>query len=375
MGGLLVRRAVRRSLAQVRHVTAVPPGSAAPAVERVYAQVERDFGFLAPPVALHSPAPVPLAACWTMLRETLLAAGQADRAVKEAVAASVSVANACPYCVDVHSGALHGLVQGGDALSIAADRTDAVSDPVLRKAAEWARTSADRQAAQRWATPFPAAQLPELVGVAVTFHYLNRMVNIFLRDTPLPFAVPAAARAATRRVLGLMMRSTTGRPVRPGGSLELLPAARLPDDLGWASASPTISAGFAQAAAAIDAAGRAVVVPAVRDLVSSRLAGWDGRAAGLSRAWADRAVAGLPEAQRPAGRLALLTAIASYQVDPGLVAELRRHQPGDEALVALTSWASLAAARQVGGWLWAGLRGAARSAEPASGDERGARVD
>ncbi len=48
----LVRMAARRSLAQVRHVTVVDRDAASGLVAEVYAQAERDFGMVAPPVAL-----------------------------------------------------------------------------------------------------------------------------------------------------------------------------------------------------------------------------------------------------------------------------------------------------------------------------------
>ena len=77
----------------------------------MYRQVERDFGMLAPPVALHSPAPEALAAVWVILRESLVATGLAGRPGKEAVAATISLANSCPYCVDVHGATLMGLLK------------------------------------------------------------------------------------------------------------------------------------------------------------------------------------------------------------------------------------------------------------------------
>ena len=50
-------------------------------------------------------------------------------------------------------------------------------------------------------------------------------------------------------------------------------------------------------------------------------------------------------------RLALLTALASYQVDRSVIDKFRLDWPDDATLVELTSWASLAAARRVGGWI------------------------
>jgi AhpD family alkylhydroperoxidase len=351
MGRLLARVTRPTTQAQVRRVGPVAPAAATDLVARVYAQVVRDFGVLAPPVSLHAPAPDALAAAWLMLRETLLAAGPAGRAAKEAVAAGVSVGNACGYCVDVHGTALHGLVRTGDAEAIAEDRIGAVADPYLRRLARWARASGRRADAARYRPPFPAAHAPELVGTAVTLHYLNRMVTLFLTASPLPPRLPATARRAVTRVVGRALRPLLQRARVPGAALPLLPAAPLPADLSWATGAAHVAEAFARAAATIDRSCGGAVPAAVRELLAAELAGWDGTARGPSRAWVERPVAGLPVGDRAAGRLALLTAIAPYQVTDSTVDEFRRDHPGDRALVELTSWASFAAARRIGTWL------------------------
>ncbi|MEU0520134.1 carboxymuconolactone decarboxylase family protein [Streptosporangium sp. NPDC006007] len=337
MGGTLVRAALRRSLGQIRHVSPVRPDAARGPVAEVYARCEREFGMLAPPVALHSPAPALLAACWMMLRETLLAGGAAGRPAREAVAAGVSLGNACPYCAGVHGATLRGLIGGREAAGRLAPIT------------AWARTGGTREEAAGRGRPFPAGRTAEFVGVAVTFHYLNRMVNVFLDDTPLPPRVPAAARGGLMRALGWFMRPAAREGRAPGASLDLLPAAPLPADLSWAAGAPGVAGAFARTAQAVEAAGRHSVPEAVRDLVATRLAAWDGRPAGLGRAWAEDAVSGLPAADRPAGRLALLTALTSYQVGPSAVRAFRAAGSDDAALIELTSWAAFAAARRLGG--------------------------
>jgi alkylhydroperoxidase family enzyme len=349
--GLVIRTATRGAQQQIRRVAAVGRTAARGPVARVYAQVERDFGMLAPPVSLHAAAPGPLAASWLMLRETLLARGLVPRPVKEAVAVAVSLGNACPYCVQVHSGTLSALVRPADAVAVGSGRTGAVGAADLRAAAEWARACGTAAGAAGHPPPGPAGHLPELIGVAVTFQYLNRMAHLFLADSPLPAAVPAAARGVMLRVLGRLMRPAASRVHRPGDSLYLLPTAPLPADLGWAQGNPTIAEAFGRAAAAIDSAGARSVPDQVRGLIRADLARWDGRPAGASRAWVEAAVSALPAADQAAGRLALLTARAPYQVDDRVVQAFRAARPDDAALVELTSWASLAAARRAGGWM------------------------
>ncbi len=263
----LVRMAVRRSLRDTRHVPVVPRGRAEGPVAEIYRQVERDFGMLAPPVALHSVSPRTMAAAWMILRETLLATGDADRASKEAVAIGVSEANRCPYCLDVHGMALDA-VAGRDARGV---------DPLT----VWAHRGATRTGATvAPGEPGPAA---ELTGVAVAFHYYNRMVNVVLPDSPFPAHVPESAKPRARQVLGGVLRPSAERRQEPGASLGLLPAAAAAADLRWAQGSPVVAAAFARACAAIDAAGVRSVPDAVRALVRGRVAAWDGMAPGLSR--------------------------------------------------------------------------------------------
>jgi alkylhydroperoxidase family enzyme len=326
----LVRFAVRRSLRDTRHVQVVPRRRASGVVAEVYRQVERDFSMLAPPVALHSAAPETLAAAWMILRETLLAQGVADRASKEAVATGVSEANTCPYCVDVHGMTL-----------------DAIPDV----------DRSSRDALVTWAggsdvdsPPFDPKEAPELIGVAVAFHYYNRMVNVFLRDSPFPSHVPESAKPKARQVLGGVLRPSVNGP-EAGTSVGLLPAAPAPEDLCWALPNATVADAFSRAYATIEAAGERSVPASVRALVHTRLSTWDGAAPGISRSWLTEAVADLPAADQAAGRLALAVVHASYQVDDDLVAAFRATAPGDDTLIELTAWASMAAARRISTWL------------------------
>ncbi|MFD6565105.1 carboxymuconolactone decarboxylase family protein [Micromonospora profundi] len=344
----LITRVTRGATAlQLRYVAPVAPGQARGPVAKVYHQVERDFGMLAPPVALHAAAPPLLAAAWTMLREALLAPGPAGREAREIVAAGVSKANRCPYCVDVHGGTLAGLLSGPDAAAVLTGQLADLRDPRLRDLARWATYGGPQ--------PFPPEHGPELVGVAVVFHYLNRMVNVFLPDSPLP-PVPGPVAAVLRRGAARILGGLARAEVVAGESPGLLPTAPVPPDLSWTGDRPHLVAAFSRSAAVVDAAGERSVPEPVRRLLSAQLPRLDvpppalGDAApALSESrWLDECVAGLPEPDRPAGRLAMLVAFASYRVTAADVDRVREHGYDDRALVELAAWSSLTAARYLG---------------------------
>lgn len=341
----LVRVGLRNlSTAQIRHVRAVRYRAAEAETARVYREIERDFGILAPPVILHAPAPDVMAAVWLILRETLLVPGSAPRAQKEAVSTAVSLGNECPFCVTIHSSMVDNLV---------GFKNDVISDDGARAAADWATANQSPDTGAGRPVPFPAAQAPEMVGTAVILQYLNRMVNIFLGEAPLPPFAPPFMLGVVRPVLTWLIKSAEERGPEPGASADLLPAAELPADLAWSAGNAAIAEAYARGAAAIEAAGRRSAPQEVRALVLAELEGWDGRSRGMSRGWVEEAVAGLPEGQRAAGRLALLAAFASYQVDEAVVGEFRAAGSGDRdrALVDVAAWASLAAARRIGAWM------------------------
>ncbi|SRR6266496_1107457 len=89
----------------IKYVKPVQYRSATGLTADIYRQMQADF-LPVPLLTLHSPVPEVMAGVWSILRETLLA-GQVDRALKEAVAATVSKTNACPFCVDAHTAMLH----------------------------------------------------------------------------------------------------------------------------------------------------------------------------------------------------------------------------------------------------------------------------
>jgi hypothetical protein len=262
------------------------------------------------------------------------------------VAAAVSVSTICPYCVDMHSAGMYADADADDAEAIVADRAEDVADPRIRRLATWAR-----HAHVPGAVPdpgFPPPERAELVGVVVSFHYLTRMVNVFLASFLVPPRLTPAARRRVKHGIGRLLGRTLREAHQPARSVPLLPDAELPADAGWAVGDEAVAQATARAYAALEAAGERSLSPEVRAVVRRRLARWRGEETGLSRQWCEDLVDHLAEPDRAAGRLALLTAFASYQVDEEVVAEFRRHHPADRQLVEAVAWASLVAARQVG---------------------------
>lgn len=332
---------------QVRHVAVVNPSTADGLTAQVYQQVADEMRIVVPPALLHSASPDVLAAYWAITREPLFPAGEVTRTVKEAVAAAVSVANVCPYCADMHTVGLYDLTGERDAEAIALDRLDEIGDPALRDFVAWAR-EAHRPDGPPLPAGVTAAQRAELVGVVVGFHYLSRMVNVFLSNFLLPPGLGPRPRRRLKQGLSRVLRPVVRGDFAPGRANRLLDPAPPRADTAWAAGSPLITDTATRTFRIFEAAGARSLDPAVRRLVLGVLDDWNGADTGLSTGWSTDLVAGLPTPQRAAGRLVLLTALASYQVDAEVVQEFRRHFPHDATLIDAGAWASFATARRIG---------------------------
>jgi len=333
----------------IKYIQATSAAGANELLSQVYPQIKRDFGALVEPFTLHSPAPQVLAGVWIATRETELV-GNARREIKEAVAASVSQLNQCPYCEDAHTMMLHASAAHDIAAAISSSRSEQIEDPALRETIAWAAATLSPGDPRLLEAPFSAQDAPEIIGTAIMFHYINRMANIFLDDTPLP-SNRSWLKGTLKRLAGWYFSRAARRKKEAGISLALLPAADLPADLDWAADSPSVSGAFARLAAVIETAGQNALPESARLLTQEYVGNWQGESPGLSRGWVEEAIAGLDEAAKPAARLALLTAIAAYQIDRQVIDDFRIHHPGDRQLIEASAWASFTAARRIGRWL------------------------
>ena len=252
----------------VRYVKPVAVQTARGQVAQVYAQMKRDLGIIPEPFTLHSPVPELLAGIWSIFRESLLA-GRVRRGVKEAVAATVSESNRCPWCVDAHTIVLYATGERGAVEAIMHRHPDKRVDAHMQAIIRWAASTWMPGAPMIVHPPFAPQDAPEMIGTAVTFHYLNRMVSAVLSETFLP-RFPWL-KESMKRMLGWAYAGSARTVYPPGSSLALLPEAELPSDLSWARATPHIAAAFARFAAVIERVGTRSLSQVVRDRVQEHI--------------------------------------------------------------------------------------------------------
>jgi len=339
----------------MRFIKTVGPREADGLLGQVYGEIRRDFGLLRDPdgnspFLAHSPHPELLAGVWSVLYETVLVEGAVRRADKEAIGATVSRINDCPFCVEAHA-LLSGVAgEAEDRGALINGAANGIADQRRRELVAWAAATREPHSELVRGPPFDEKEAPEVIGTAFAFHYVNRVVEIFQGHRPMQVG-PAPLRGVTMSLVGAIAGRALRRGREPGRTLRLLPESDLPDDLGWTRPAPAIASAMARFAAAVERAGECALSNPERARVTSALAAWEGADPPLHGDWLERALHGLQPDARDKARLAVLAALAPYRVDEATVQSFKHVRPSDADLVGAVAWSALSAARRVASWL------------------------
>ena len=335
------------SVQTMRYVHAVPRRKANGIVAEIYKMIDKDF-FINGSLTSRSKVPNLLAAIWSVGRETLLVDDRLDRTTKEAMTATLSSINDCPYCGDMLVSLVHAADQHDDASNILSETEEQITDPVLKERLLWVRAVATPGATPPKAIPFTADQIPEVIGSLMALSDINRFSHVVMNGSPVK--VPPGMqyiKSALLRLFGSELRATHIRSLEPGRTLHLLTEATLPQDMQWAKGNARIAQAVAQCAAAVEKEAKGIVPDVVQYLVHENLNHWQGEVMPMSRSWLEKEVLDLQGNERAIAKLALALAKASYQLDDKIIGDVLRFNQGEEQFIRILAWSSFTAARHV----------------------------
>jgi len=302
-------------------------------------QIKQDFGFLAEPFMLHAASSSILAASWILVRETVLV-GTVERRIKEVVATAVSESNQCPYCVDAHTIMFNAL---GDVPSTSLHNHP---NEEIRLAYEWGLATRTLKSVPIQRPSFTQDTIPEILGTALAFHYINRMVSVFLDETPLPLHNRWFKRIQ-QQMAAFGLKGVIRRNKIVGESLPLLPDDTLKPSLDWLDDSTNVGKAIGKWAYTIHCSGELALTEIARNAIIDYLQSWYGIDPPLGTDWLNAITADLQGEDHAGATLGLVTALCPYRMTRNQIDNYRRFQPSDSTLVAAAAWASMQAAIRI----------------------------
>jgi len=210
-----------------------------------------------------------------------------------AIAYTISLANRCRFCATLQEAILYSTGHSRTAAAIRNRRCESIPSPTLREAALWAFSGFGRPTA-------------EWIAAATETHFANRVANAI--------GLTASLRFTPRLLRPWFAQRTAGATLLHPGRIAAAPAA---------------------------------VSSLVEKRVRTHVHAWHGEEPGPNRGWVENYLADLSRPDRAVARLALLTALASHQVDRLVRESFRDDVPSPAAFDAVLRWSALLGAQRV----------------------------
>jgi alkylhydroperoxidase family enzyme len=272
-------------------------------------------------------------AAWSLVRETLIVNGKIDRITKEAIAGAVSTSNKCPFCVAAHIEMSGGkVITGREQLS------------------KWSTSHYTPNAPIILDPPFSNDEAPEIIGTAMAFHYINRMVSVFLIDFPLP--LPEFLAWMKPHITAFFNLAAAGNitkvVAKPGTSLDWVSGDLRKAKFTWAEPNTHILKcfnGFDKLIGEIEVKGNG---DSAMEAASKYIEQWNGEFPDLGNQWLVSAIESLSEKNLVLAQFILLVALQTNKISEELISTLKKYQLTDKELLTYAAWGAWKAARKIG---------------------------
>lgn len=313
--------------------------------KEVLIQSERDF-FVNGTITSHAACPILMAGMWVGGREIALTNQHLPAWLKKAMGAALSEVNRCPYCEDMLLSLTHGAKQNTVANSLRKNDLRTITDDLTLKRLQWTKASITRNAEELQNPPFSQEELPEALGTLIVFNYTNKISDFTLDGSP----VPSSLRTGALKLFGIELQESSALDLEHGASLYMLPEAELPEEFRWAEGNQLVADSLARWNHVVEEEIQHALSEEAQHLVREQLSTWGGGPAPLSRSWVEEDLQGLHGEERDKARLVLLVAKASYQLDDGLIEQIRQHGVSEANLVRLGAWGAFMGAKTIANW-------------------------
>jgi len=290
---------------------------------------------------------------WAIAREAFVVETNVKRVTKEIVAAAIAQINKCPYCEEVHGTSISSSGDDNTAKAIATGTWQLLKDEKTKAIIEWSLNTRNPEAHIVRNPPFSIHEAPEIIGTALVFHSTNRLVSIFLEDSPLPGILgnSLTKKSALFIASKTLFKSMVTKKAGAGDALKFIENYPASKNLSWAQPIPAYVQALAANEILLNKIEAEVIPGRTARLFKEYISNWQGEEMPLGRAWLSEILSGLDEIEKPAAKLIFLAALAPYTVTENDINNFRKINPGDKALIEVCFWAIETATKRISEWL------------------------
>ena len=321
-------------------------------IKSINFQINRDFG-LTGPLTLSTPSKRVHAIRWAIARESFVVETNVKRVTKETVAACIAQINKCPYCEDVHGTSISSAGDKNIAKAIENGTWQLLKDERTKEIVNWSLNTLNPQSEIIRNPPFTAKEAPEIIGTALVFHSTNRLVSIFLENSPFPLFLsnPLIKKTTLNLASKTLFKSMISKKADSGDALKFIEDYPFSKQFKWAEFVPAYSKALAAREILLKKIEHEVIPVKAVEVFKNKINRWQGEEMPLGKSWLTGTLNNLSETEKPVAQLMFLAAFAPYTIIRKDVENFRKIKHGDKELIEVCFWAIQILTDRIREWL------------------------
>jgi len=352
MSNLIETKIAEQNAQRVKYIKVIGLKESEGKVNRINVQIDRDFGLVGP-MTLSTPSERVHAIRWATARESFVVENNVKRVTKEIIAAGVAQINKCPYCEDVHRTSISSAGNNDAAKAIINGSWKSLKNERTKAIIDWSINTRNPNASIIRNPPFSKIEAPEIIGTALVFHSTNRLVSIFLEESPLPGLLNnnLLKKVALKIASKTLFKTMVTKKVNEGESLQFIHNYKIQKSFEWSKTIPSFSRALAAEKMLLYEIEKEIIPQKLVSLFKNKVKKWQGEEMPLGRSWLQILTNGLSEAEKPIANLIFLAAFEPYTITKTDIDAFRKIYPDDKDLVDVSFWAIQILTNRISEWL------------------------
>jgi len=223
---------------------------------------------------------------------------------------------------------------------------DLVQDVKTKQLLDWAFNTKYFQSDIIQQPPFSKGEAPEIISTAVLFHYLNRMVTVFLGETILPFNI-SFLRSFMKKLAAMMFSKVLASEKKKNESFFEVDMSEFGDPFYWTKSNVRIHHALSSFYKVVHSLGKESISNQVFEFITTEIDNWTG-SEHIDISDLDEKLKTVDVEFRKMAKMLYFISFMPYRVTTGLVTDLRKtYKLEDDEILGMFSWASYMTAAKI----------------------------
>lgn len=321
-------------------------------ISKINFQIDRDF-WLVWPMTLSTISENVHIIRWIFARELFIIENNVSRVKKEIIASWIAQINKCPYCEDVHTTSISSAWNNKVSKAIMNKTWESLNDKKTKEIIKWSLNTRKPNTNIIKNPPFSEKEAPEIIWTALVFHSTNRLVSIFLDNSPLPnfLSNNLTKKIALKIASKTFFKSMIFKKVKPLESLKFISNYDFWNKINNFNPMELFIKALKIEKEILDEIENKHIQINLIKLFKTKIAKWEGEDMPLGRAWLLKITKNLNENEKPIANIIFLSAFSPYTITKNDINDFLQIKKSEQELLEICFWSIQTLVNRINEWL------------------------